>query len=142
MQQTCFPLSSFHFPSPFLSDHSDPLKRFSNLINCLSSVLGSFCACPSSHLSSSSPNKTDHKQQTSFIPRFILQPWSCDTAALYYIVPASAERSMPRHNQYFTVASLGEDLIVIFIQTQATEKAPILKVYSSLFGHHKSHFCI
>ena len=53
---------------------------------------------------------------------------SCDTAPLYYIGPASAARNKPRHNQFYTPTSLAEDFItIIFIQTQATEKALILK---------------
>ena len=31
-----FPLSSFHFPSSFLSDHSDPCKIFLILFHCQS----------------------------------------------------------------------------------------------------------
>ena len=82
----------------------------------------------------------DLKEQTSIYlvhtKIHISIPGSCDTANLYYIVPASVERNGICHNQYFTPALLAEDLtIIIFIQTQATEKALILKVYSSIFGH-------
>ena len=79
------------------------------------------------HLFSSSSNKTSSSELHYFwcITKINVSiPGSCDIAALYYIVPASADRNWHHHNQHFSPASLAEDLItIIFIQTQASEKA-------------------
>ena len=118
-----FPLSSsLHFPSSFLSDHTDPLKRFSILFNC---QLPARVFWPSSHLSSSSSNKTSSSKLHYIWCHPRLKSPSLGPVILPpYIVPASADRNRPRHKQYFTPASLSEDLA-----------HTILKVYSLLIGH-------